>query len=129
MLAKLSQRLKGARDFQNVSYSGGFAHLQKRHGVGFSIGDQDSYQQMGDAYPIALYLIPGHDARWIGLDLALERGVTAMGAWIEVAVDAADGGTRTLYRTLSTGGSFGSSSLRQEIGLGAAKSIREVRIT
>jgi hypothetical protein len=129
LLAKLSQKLKGGRDFQNVSYSGGFAHRQKRHGVGFGDGDQDSYQQMGDAYPSALYLNLGHDARWIGLDLMLERGVTAMGAWIEVDVDAADGGTRALYRTLNTWGSFSSSSLRQEIGLGAAKSICEVRIT
>ena len=42
MLSKLSHTLKGGRHFQNVSYSGGFAYLQKGHGVGFGDIDNDN---------------------------------------------------------------------------------------
>jgi len=37
-------------------------------------------------------------------------------------------GERSIYKTVSTGGSFGASPLRQEIGLGQAKAIRSVEI-
>jgi hypothetical protein len=37
-------------------------------------------------------------------------------------------GDRSIYKTVSTGGSFGSSPFRQEIGLGQAKAIRAVEI-
>ena len=61
----LMYRNDAGNGFQNVSYSGGFAHLQKGHGIGFgdidNDGDQDVFQQMGgafpgDAYPSVLYL-------------------------------------------------------------------------
>jgi hypothetical protein len=40
-----------------------------------------------------------------------------------------DGTARTIHRTVSTGGSFGASSLQQEIGLGAATRIDTLTIT
>ena len=39
-----------------------------------------------------------------------------------------DGGERSIYKTAGTGGSFGASPLRQEIGLGQAKEIKAVEI-
>ncbi|OLD66102.1 MAG: hypothetical protein AUI47_00705 [Acidobacteria bacterium 13_1_40CM_2_68_5] len=39
------------------------------------------------------------------------------------------GGPREIQRSVSTGGSFGCSPLRQHIGLGDARSITEVRVT
>ena len=37
-------------------------------------------------------------------------------------------GPRDIHATVSTGGSFGSTSLQQEIGLGQARSIRSIEI-
>jgi hypothetical protein len=37
-------------------------------------------------------------------------------------------GERRIYRTVSTGGSFGNNPLRQEIGLGSATGIKQVSI-
>jgi hypothetical protein len=39
------------------------------------------------------------------------------------------GGLRDIYVTVGTGGSFGSSSLQQEIGLGQATAIQTIEIT
>jgi hypothetical protein len=38
-------------------------------------------------------------------------------------------GTREIYRTVSTGGSYGDYPLRQEIGLGDATSIERIEVT
>jgi len=35
---------------------------------------------------------------------------------------------RTIYKTVNSGGSFGANPLRQEIGLGRAKSVKQVEI-
>jgi hypothetical protein len=43
----------------------------------------------------------------------------AIGARIAVTVHGTGGATRTVYRTVNSGGSFGASPLRQHIGLGA----------
>ena len=44
-------------------------------------------------------------------------------------MDEAGGKSRDIYATVSAGGSFGCSSLQQEIGLGQARSIRTIEIT
>jgi hypothetical protein len=83
----------------------------------------------GDIYQNLLFRNPGHGNRWITLRL---RGTTtnraAIGARIHVRV-VTETGERDIYRVVGTGGSFGSSSLQQEIGLGQATSIRFVEIT
>src|SRR5690606_30246003 len=53
---------------------------------------------------------------------------SAIGARIVVTVQQADGTRRTLHRTVSSGGSFGASPLRQHIGVGDATSIASVEI-
>ena len=52
----------------------------------------------------------------------------ALGARIRVRVNA-EGTQRDLYATVTSGGSFGCSSLQQEMGLGNAQSIEEIEIT
>jgi len=52
----------------------------------------------------------------------------AIGARIKVTVNTANG-ERFIYRTVSSGGSFGCSPLRAQIGLGQAQAIRAVEIT
>ncbi|MEE9608910.1 MAG: CRTAC1 family protein, partial [Myxococcota bacterium] len=125
------------RVFQDVTTAGGFGHLQKGHGIAFgdidNDGDQDIYAVMGgwysgDAFQNVLFANPGTPNRHITLRL---RGVSsnrsAVGARIELIVATKDG-ERHIHRTVGTGGSFGSSSLQQEIGLGAAESIVALKV-
>ncbi len=51
----------------------------------------------------------------------------AIGARIKVTVKTASG-EQVICKTVCTGGSFGASPFRQEIGLGQSKSIRAVEI-
>jgi len=123
--------------FQDVTFAAGFGHLQKGHGVAFGDidgdGDQDVLHQMGgayrsDAFANALYENPGGPEHWVTLRLRGRRANSfGVGARIAVEVEEAGGVRRTLHKLVGTGGSFGGSSLQQEIGLGAAQRI--VRLT
>jgi hypothetical protein len=123
--------------FQDVTTAGGFGHLQKGHGVGFADfennGNQDVYEVMGGAYVgdtsfNVLYHNPGSTNRWLKLKLeGTKSNRAAIGARIKVTVRTS-GGTRDIYRTVNSGGSFGSNPLRQEIGLGNATLIESVDV-
>ena len=123
--------------FQDVTTSGGFGNLQKGHGVSFADldndGDQDVHEDMGgavsaDVYPNVLFLNPGHGNHWLKLQLiGVKANRSAIGARIKLTVNRARG-ERVLYRTVSSGGSFGCNPLRQEIGLGDATGIKSVEI-
>ncbi|HEY2952798.1 MAG TPA: CRTAC1 family protein [Verrucomicrobiae bacterium] len=125
------------RFFQDVTTSGGFGHLQKGHAIAFADldndGDQDVFAEMGGAYSgdiarSALYENPGHGNHWITLKLeGVQSNRAAIGARIKVTVLTGTG-PRAIYKTVGTGGSFGASPLRQEIGLGQAKAIKAVDI-
>ena len=138
LIPNLMFRNAGGERFQDVTSSGGFGHLQKGHGVSFgdidADGDQDLYHVSGgafegDTFPNALYLNPGHGNRWLTLRLeGVASNRAAIGARIAVTAVAPDG-EREVHVTVGAGGSFGGSSLQQEIGLGAATAIRSVAVT
>ncbi|MEO8428376.1 MAG: CRTAC1 family protein [Verrucomicrobiota bacterium] len=123
--------------FQDVTTSGGFGHLQKGHGVSFgdldNDGDQDIYSVIGgaysgDRYRNVLFENPGHGNHWICLKFeGVRSNRAAIGARIKVVVETTTD-DRPIYRTVSTGRSFGANPLRQEIGLGQATSIRAVEV-
>jgi hypothetical protein len=125
------------KSFQDVTTAGGFGHLQKGHGVGFADldndGDQDVFIVLGGAYPgdrarSALFLNPGNKNHWLKIKLEGSRSNrAAIGARIKVSVTTPDG-RRSVYKTVNSGGSFGSSPLLQEIGLGNASAITSVEI-
>jgi hypothetical protein len=112
--------------------------VQKGHGIAFADfdidGDQDIYAVMGgavygDIYQNVLFQNPGHGARWITLSLQGTRANrSAIGARIEVQVRMRDGSQRSIHRVVGSDGSFGASSLQQEIGLGDASEIVLIRI-
>ena len=123
--------------FQDVSSAGGFGHLQKGHGISFgdpdNDGDQDIYQVMagafsGDQYQNLLFENPGNDNHWITLQLVgVESNRDGIGARIRVQVTE-DGVSRAIHLTVGIGGSFGSSTLQQEIGLGSADTIEALEV-
>ncbi|MBK9337997.1 MAG: VCBS repeat-containing protein [Lewinellaceae bacterium] len=128
---------RAGKRFDDISMNG-FSHLQKGHAVAFADidndGDQDIYVVVGGALEgdlgnNILYNNPGNTNKWVTLFL---EGTTcnrdAIGARINVTVQQPDGKSRNIYATVGTGGSFGSSSLRQEIGLGDATRIVSVQV-
>ena len=127
----------GGKRFADVSSAGGFAHLQKGHGVAFADfdddGDQDVFEQMGgalpgDRAPDCFYLNPGFGNHWIKVKLVgVKSNRCGIGARICCNVD--DGGTkRSIYKHVNSGGTFGANPLRQEIGLGKATKIDSLEI-
>lgn len=114
-------------------------HLQKGHAISFADvdndGDQDIYIELGgaykgDAFHNAFYVNPGQDDRnkWIVPDLAgTKANRSAIGSRIKVTF-MEDGKRRSVYRDVNSGGSFGASPLRKEIGIGRAEIIDEIEI-
>jgi hypothetical protein len=123
--------------FQDVTTSGGFGHLQKGHGVAFgdidNDGDQDIYAVLGgwysaDGFQNVLFENPGHGNHWVTLRLeGVKSNRAGIGARIRVTVKT-ESGPREIYVTAGTGGSFGGSSLQQEIGLGRCSAIQSIEI-
>ncbi|MGY8771118.1 MAG: CRTAC1 family protein [Pirellulales bacterium] len=123
--------------FENVTYSGGFGHLQKGHGVAFadfdSDGDQDVYVQLGGAWPgdkynDALFKNPGFGNHWITVKLVgTTSNRSAIGARIKIDIIEGDK-TRSIYKWVNSGGSFGGNPLQQNIGLGTAEIIKSIEV-
>ncbi len=135
-------RNAGGKRFEDVTVAANLGTLAKGHGVAFADidndGDQDIYTVLGgafpgDTFPNALFENPGHGNDWITLRLEGTRSNrSAIGARIRVVI-AGRSGIRKLFRTVGSGGSFGASSLQQEIGLGRLAedggAIEEIEIT
>ena len=137
MVPNRAFRNVGGARFEDVTTAGGFGYVQKGHGVSFGDidhdGDQDLYIVLGggfegDLSQNVLLLNPGHGHSWVTLRL---RGTVsnrlAIGARIRLDVVTPDG-NREIHALVGSGGSFGSSTLQQEIGLGDATSIRQVTV-
>jgi len=82
----------------------------------------------GDNFRNVLFLNPGHGNHWITLKLeGVKSNRAAVGARIKLVVKTAQG-ERAIYKTVSSGASFGASPFRQEIGLGQATAIVRAEI-
>jgi hypothetical protein len=134
---KLFKNVNGQK-FIDVTKSARVGHLQKGHAISFADldndGDQDIYIEMGgayngDAFHNAFYLNPGQDEKnnWITLDLVGKDHQNIIGSSIKLTFRE-DKKMRHVYRDVNSGGSFGSSPLRREIGIGQAAVIDTVTI-
>ena len=129
----------GGQQFEDVTGVSGTGNLQKGHGVAFADfrnrGLQDIFIEMGgayagDAYTSALYVNPGqNDNNWISIKAeGIKSNKAAIGSKLKITfVD--NGVKRSVYRDLNSGGSFGSSPIQAEIGVGHAGFIEELEIT
>jgi len=135
---KLFKNIGGKR-FADVTTGARVGNLQKGHGVSFADldndGDQDIFIEVGgafsgDAYYNSFYQNPGqNNNRWISISLeGTKSNRSAMGARIKLTFKE-NGVTRTVYRDENSGGSFGCSPLRKEIGIGQADIIDEIAVT
>jgi hypothetical protein len=132
-------RNRDGRRFEEVTLPGGFGHIQKGHAAAFAdltrSGNQDVFMVMGgafdgDRFANLLFENPGWPGRhWIALELQGTRANrSALGARVTVEARQADGTVRKLFRTVSTGGSFGAGSLQLHVGLDRAIRIERVTV-
>ena len=129
---------KEGKYFVDVTASSGTGELHKGHGVAFADIDNDGDEdiitsiggaQPGDSHAFRLFENPGNGNDWISLKLVgVKANRAAIGARIKVTVKERGGGTRSIYRTVGSGGSFGASPLEQHIGLGKAAQIVSIEI-
>lgn len=128
----------GGKKFIDITTSSRLGNLQKGHGIAFAdlrnVGRQDIFAEMGgayigDSYTSSLYLNPEtNDNNWISLKLdGVKANKAAIGSHIKLTFTE-NGVKRSVYKDVNSGGSFGASPLRQEIGIGRAKSIDEIEI-
>jgi len=141
VMPNVMYRNAGGRRFEDITFAGGFGHLQKGHGIAFGDldhdGDQDLFEQMGGAWPVdaffnALYENPTEltepPPHWLTLH-PRGKGANpyAMGGRLEVRVRQGEL-RRSVHLLIGSGGSFGGSSLEQEVGLGSADAVEAVTL-
>jgi hypothetical protein len=130
----------GGRRFLDVTSDTGTGNLQKGHGIAFVDLDNDGDLDIvlnsggavpGDNYQESLYENPGGwGNNWVSVKLVgVKTNRAAVGAKITVTLPSAEGGSKLRYREVTSGGSFGSNSFVQHIGLGKAKTIESIEIT
>lgn len=115
--------------FEDVTSEKGVGHIQKGHGIAFgdidNDGDQDILAEMGgtskgDPFQNALFQNPGNENSWVTLKLeGKSSSRDAIGTKVKLVISDA-GEVREIYRSVSSGGSFGANSLQLESGLGKA---------
>ena len=137
VMPNVMYRNRRGESFANVSLAGGFAHLQKGHAIVFADldndGDQEVFEQMGgalrgDRFFDVLYENPGFGNHWLAVRLVgVNSNRSAIGARIHVVVSEG-GQSRSIYKHVNSGGTFGANSLRQAIGLGKADRIERLEI-
>jgi len=127
----------GGKRFRDVTTSGGFGQLQKGHAIAFgdvnNDGTQDIYSVVGgavegDEFHHQLFSNPGHGNNWLKVKLeGVRTNRAAIGARVKVVVLTAEG-EREIHRIVGSGGSFGASPMRMEIGLGTAQKIDRLEV-
>lgn len=132
---RMFKNVAGKR-FADITASSGTGNLQKGHGVACGDWDRDGNVDIfiemggaipGDKYHNILLQNPGHKNHWLTVKLiGAKSNKAAIGARIKV-ITAGDE-PLTVYRTVSSGSSFGANPLQQTIGLAGANRIALLEI-
>jgi hypothetical protein len=138
LMPNFAFRNQAGKRFADVTAVTGTGHLQKGHGVAFgdidNDGDEDLYVNIGgfvpgDYYNKVLFANPSQGNNRISIKLTgAKSNRAAIGAKIKLTLTGVNGRKSLRYREVTSGGSFGASSLRQEIGLGRARRIDSLEI-
>ncbi len=145
LLPKVLLRNNEGKSFVDISSSAGIGDLHKGHGTAFADLQNSGYEDIltsmggatpGDAHAFRVFDNPGNESAngdsndWINIKLVgVKTNRAAIGARIKITVENRRKGTRSIYRTVSSGGSFGASPLAQHIGLGKSARILDVEIS
>ncbi len=131
-------RNREGKSFVDVTASAGTGELHKGHGVAFADMDRDGDEDIltviggatpGDSHAFRFFENPGSNNDWIDVRLVgVKTNRAAIGARITMTVENEGQGTRSIYRTVSSGGSFGASPLEQHIGLGKSARITNLEV-
>jgi hypothetical protein len=131
-------RNNAGQHFSDITFPSKTGHLGKGHGIAFGDIDNDGKQEIyvvtggmvpSDCYRNVLFRTAQSENNWIKLKLVgVKTNRAAIGARIKVTVEDVDRSSRSIYRVVSSGGSFGASPLEQHIGLGKANRIRALEI-
>ena len=126
------------KNFIDVTYELGLGQLHKGHGISFGDidrdGDQDIFAQIGGFYPgdgfyNFLYKNPTKSNNWVSIKLkGVNSNSIGIGARIKITIVKQNKNLEEIHSLVSSGGSFGSSTFEQHIGLGSAKEIKEIQI-
>ncbi len=129
---------KEGKSFVDITASSGTGELHKGHGIAFADlardGNEDIVAQIGgavpsDAHALRVFKNPGSGNDWINVRLVgVKSNRAAIGARIKVTVQDQGQPERTVYRTVSSGGSFGANPLEQHMGLGRSARISNLEI-
>jgi hypothetical protein len=138
LMPNVMLRNEQGRRFADVTFSGGFGHLQKGHGVAFADfdhdGDLDIYHQLGGFYPgdrfrNALFRNPGHGRHFLAVELVgVRSNRRGVGARIRAkGTGDAEGGW--VHRAVGSVSSFGGSPLREHIGVAGSTRVDRLEVT
>jgi tetratricopeptide (TPR) repeat protein len=129
---------RGGKRFDDITASSATGELHKGHGVAFADVDRDGDEDIlfivggatpGDAHAFRFFENLGNENDWINVRLVgVKSNRAAFGARIKITVTSGTGETRSVYRTVGSGGSFGASPLEQHIGLGEAAQTVDVEV-
>jgi len=128
----------GGKRFTDITASSGTGILPKGHGIAFADMDNDGDEDLiavmggavrGDQHNTRLFENPGNGNDWISVHLTgVQSNRAAIGARIKVTVQNEGKGTRDIYRTVGSGGSFGAGPYEQHMGLGKSARIVSLEV-
>ncbi|MEE3371200.1 MAG: CRTAC1 family protein [Planctomycetota bacterium] len=136
LMPNVMYRNHAGQRFTDITFAGGFGHLQKGHAVAFADldrdGDLDVFAQTGGAFPgdkfhDTLFDNPGFGRHWLAVQvIGRTSNRDGIGTRLEAVIRAADGTTRSIFRHVNSGGSFGANPLCQTLGLGDATRVEKL---
>lgn len=137
LMPNMLYRNQAGKAFQDITNGARVGHLQKGHAVAMADfdndGDLDLFEQMGgfvpgDKFYDVLYENPGSGSNWIKIHL-VGKTTNRPGIGARIHLRVSDGQTeRSIYRNVSSGGSFGANPFEQHIGIGSAHDIVKLEV-